>query len=53
MKKPLLISLIILAISSIIGIIYIYNLLTKAMHDADEYHPPVVAPIVPKASADR
>lgn len=53
MKKLLLISLGILAISSIVGIIYVYGLLTEAIHSADKYHPPAVTPIVPKASADK
>ena len=53
MKKLFLISLGILAVSGVVGIIYIYGLLTEAMNNADKYHPPVVAPIVPKASSDK
>lgn len=50
MKKFVIISFGLLVISSIIVIIYMYNLLSEAINDTDTYHAPVSAPIIPKES---
>lgn len=50
MKKIVIGALIILTVSGVVGAVYLADLLSKTINDAKKYHPPIGAPVVPRAN---